>query len=314
MNDLDVLVIGRNCIDYISVLDRFPREDEKVPLNAKYVEGGGQGGTSASCVAQLGGKTALIGYIGDDEIGQLCLKRLTEFKVDTRHIRIVENAATPIAYLFVNQTSGKRTIIYEPSQLPDITLSDGLEPLLMSAKTISLDPQTTTLGLVLKQRMRADAKLIYDCERWKDRIEDMMDAADYFIPSSAFFDACSDRFEPRQLVGNIVQLNRMIRGQLIVTHGQEGAFYPLEQTLFQVRAPNVHVVDTTGAGDNFHGAFALAIARGFDMHNAVKFSVAVASLSCRAIGGRKAVPKWQEALDLSRQLQVKAVSQLDPSL
>ncbi len=43
MKDLDVLVIGRNCIDYISVVDRFPREDEKVPLNARLVEGGGQG-------------------------------------------------------------------------------------------------------------------------------------------------------------------------------------------------------------------------------------------------------------------------------
>jgi sugar/nucleoside kinase (ribokinase family) len=310
MNDLDVLVIGRNCIDYISVLDRFPREDEKVPLNAKYLEGGGQGGTSASCVARLGGKVALVGNIGDDDIGENCLQRLNQFNVDTRHIRIIENAATPIAYLFVNQSSGKRTIIYEPSQLPDITLSENLDPLLLSAKAISLDPQTTTLGPVLKQRMRVDAKLIYDCERWKDKLEGMMDAADYFIPSSAFFDTRTDLFEPSQLIDNILKLREMVRGQLIVTHGQEGAFYPLKQTMYQVTAPQVHVVDTTGAGDNFHGAFALAIGRGFDLHAAVKFSVAVASLSCRAIGGRAAVPEWQEALDLSKQLQVNAIAQL----
>ncbi len=310
MKDLDVLVIGRNCIDYISVLDRFPHEDEKVALNAKYVEGGGQGGTSASCVATLGGKTAVIGYIGDDDIGKLCLKRLTECNVDTRYIRVIENAATPIAYLFVNQSTGKRTIIYEPSQLPDITLSENLDPLLLSAKTVSLDPQTTTLGPVLKQRMRANAKLIYDCERWKDRLEDMMAAADYFIPSSAFFDTRSDLFEPNQLIPNIIKLREMVQGQLIVTHGHEGAFYPLKQTLYQVAAPRVPVVDTTGAGDNFHGAFALAIARGFDTHEAVKFSVAVASLSCREIGGRTAVPEWQEALELSQQLQVDTISQL----
>ena len=310
MKDLDVLVIGRNCIDYISVVDRFPREDEKVPLNARYVEGGGQGGTSASCVARLGGKVALIGNIGDDDVGQSCLQRLNRFNVDTRHIRVIENAATPIAYLFVNQSNGKRTIIYEPSRLPDITLSENLDQLLLRAKTISLDPQTTTLGPVLKQRMRADAKLIYDCERWKDRLEDMMDAADYFIPSSAFFDTRSDLFEPKQLFDNITKLREMIRGQLIVTHGQDGAFYPLKRKLYQVAAPRVRVVDTTGAGDNFHGAFALAIGRGFDLHDAVKFSVAVASLSCRAIGGRAAVPGWQEALDLSKQLQVNAILQL----
>ena len=308
MKDLEVLVIGRNCIDYISVLDRFPQEDEKVPLNTKHVEGGGQGGTSASCVARLGGKTALVGYVGNDEIGKLCLQRLSEFNVDTRYIRIIENAVTPIAYLFVNQSSGKRTIIYEPSQLPDITLSEELDPLLLCAKTVSLDPQTTTLGPVLKQRMQKSAKLIYDCERWKDQIEDMMDVADYFIPSSAFFDTRQDLFESHQLRGNIVKLNKMVRGQLIVTHGQEGAFYPFKQTLYQVPGPKVRVVDTTGAGDNFHGAFALAISRGFDIHMAVRFSVAVASLSCQAIGGRAAVPGWHEALDLANQLQVNTIT------
>jgi len=310
MKELDVLVIGRNCIDYISVLDRFPLEDEKVPLNAKYVEGGGQGGTSASCIARLGGTVALVGNIGDDDIGEKCLQRLNRCNVDTRHIRIIENAATPIAYLFVNQSSGKRTIIYEPSQLPDITLAESLDPLLLSAKAVSLDPQTTALGPILKQRLRAETKLIYDCERWKDRLEDMMKAADYFIPSSAFFDTRSDVFEPNQLIDNLVKLQALVQGQLIVTHGQAGAFYPLGQTLYQVAAPRVQVVDTTGAGDNFHGAFALAIARGFDIHEAVKFSVAVASLSCRAMGGRSAVPEWQEALDLSKQLQVDTISHL----
>ncbi len=311
MEDLDVLVIGRNCIDYISVVDRFPREDEKIPLNAKHVEGGGQGGTSACCVARLGGRTALIGNLGDDDIGEMCLQRLGEYNVDTGYIRIIENVATPIAYLFVNQSNGKRTIIYEPSQLPDITLPESLDHLLLSAKTISLDPQTTTLGPALKQRMQKDAKLIYDCERWKDRLEDMMEAADYFIPSSAFFDTRSDLFESGRLIHNIIKLSNMVSGQLIVTHGQEGAFYPFKQTLFQVPAPRVPVVDTTGAGDNFHGAFALAISRGLSLHDAVKFSIAVASLSCRAIGGRSAVPQWRKAFDLSKQLQVNAVSQID---
>ena len=302
MNDLDVLVIGRNCIDYISIVDRFPLEDEKVSLNARLVEGGGQGGTSACCVSRLGGRTAVVGNIGDDEEGEFCLRRLADFNVDTRHVQVLENARTPIAYLFVNRSNGKRTIIYEPSRLPDIELSKDLDPLLKSAKALSLDPQTTPLGKILKQRIRPDAKLVYDCERWKDHMEDMMAAADYFIPSSAFFDASSDKFDPHQLFNNIFKLKKMIQGQLIVTHGDAGAYYPLGDTLYHVPAPAVAVLDTTGAGDNFHGAFALAVGRGFDLHEAVRFSVAVASLSCRAYGGRDAVPDFQEALAMSRSL------------
>jgi sulfofructose kinase len=307
MQDLDVLVIGRNCVDYISMVDRFPLEDEKVSLNTKQVEGGGQGGTSACCVSRLGGKTALVGNIGDDDEGEFCLKRLQDFNVDTRHIQVIRNARTPIAYLFVNQTNGKRTIIYEPSRLPQIALPEDLDHLLLRAKTLSLDPQTTTLGLTLKQRIRPGAKIIYDCERWKDKLEEMMASADFFIPSSAFFDSRSDIFEPDRLVDNISKLDQMVRGQVIVTHGHEGAYYPMGKTLYHIPAPTVSVVDTTGAGDNFHGAFALAISRGFDLHQAVGLSVAVASLSCQAIGGREALPEWQAALDLSQKLQVEQI-------
>jgi len=310
MKDLDVLVIGRNCIDYISVVDRFPREDEKVPLSMRLVEGGGQGGTSACCVSRLGGKTAVIGNIGDDDEGDFCLGRLRDFNVDTRYVQVMKNAQTPVAYLFVNRSSGKRTIIFEPSSLPDIDIPEDLDHLLQSAKTLSLDPQTTTLGKTLKQRIRPDARLIYDCERWKDHMEEMMAAADYFIPSSAFFDSSTDKFEPQQLFKNIFKLKNMIQGQLIVTHGNAGAYYPLDNRLYQVPAPTVAVLDTTGAGDNFHGAFALAISRGFDLHMAVRFSVAVASLSCRAYGGRNAVPDFNEALAMSQRLSAKIVDPL----
>jgi len=307
MKDLDVLVIGRNCIDYISTVNRFPLEDEKIALSERMVEGGGQGGTSSCCVSKLGGKTALVGSIGDDEEGRFCLRRLRDFNVDTRYVQVLPDARTPIAYLFVNQNNGKRTIIYEPSRLPDIQIPPQMDPLLLSAKTLSLDPQTTRLGRTLKERISTDTKLVYDCERWKDHMEDMMDSADYFIPSSAFFDSRSDLFPPQHFYDNISKLDQMIQGQLIVTHGKEGAYYPLKGSLYHVPAPHVPVVDTTGAGDNFHGAFALAISRKLDLSQAVRFSVAVASLSCGAYGGRNALPEFEEAMALSRKLPVRTI-------
>ena len=72
-------------------------------------------------------------------------------------------------------------------------------------------------------------------------------------------------------------------------------------------APEVNVVDTVGAGDNFHAAFALALSKGFDLHQMVKFSVAVASLSCREYGGRNGVPDWQQALAVADRLKERAI-------
>ncbi|MBW2583424.1 MAG: hypothetical protein JRE36_07570 [Deltaproteobacteria bacterium] len=101
----------------------------------------------------------------------------------------------------------------------------------------------------------------------------------------------------------IFKLNEMVTGQLIVTRGEKGAYYPAGDTLYQVAAPAVNAIDTIGAGDNFHAAFALALTKGFDLHRAVKLSVAVASLSCREYGGRNGIPNMQEAMGVADKLE-----------
>jgi sugar/nucleoside kinase (ribokinase family) len=97
-------------------------------------------------------------------------------------------------------------------------------------------------------------------------------------------------------------------GNLIVTHGRNGVYYVYDDKLYHVAVPEVNAIDTIGAGDNFHGALALALAKDFDPHQAVKFSVAVASLSCREYGGRKGIPQMTEALAVARQLTQKVVA------
>ena len=104
----------------------------------------------------------------------------------------------------------------------------------------------------------------------------------------------------------------MVTGNLIVTHGEKGAYYITDDTLYHVAVPEVNAVDTVGAGDNFHAAFALALAKGFDLHQMVKFSVAVASLSCREYGGRNGVPGWEQALAVAETLKKRALHRFSP--
>ena len=96
MNPVDVLVIGRSCLDYIAVVDRFPRENQKLPLKFRLTEGGGQGGTSSCCIARLGGRVAYVGKLGDDDEGLFCLKRLEDFGVTSEFIEIVPGGKTPL--------------------------------------------------------------------------------------------------------------------------------------------------------------------------------------------------------------------------
>ena len=177
LKNFDVVVIGRSCLDYIAIVDQFPRENQKVPFSFRLTEGGGQGGTASCCVSTLGGKVAYVAKLGDDPEGRVCLKRLS----------------------------------------------------------------------------------------------------------------------------------KRVHGNLIVTNGEDGAYYLVEGSLYHVTVPNAHAVDTIGAGDNFHAAFAFALTKGFDLHQAVSFSVAVASLSCREYGGRKGVPMMNAALKVANELAVKIV-------
>ena len=306
-DQMDVLVIGRNCLDYIAVVDRFPAEDEKVPLAFKLIEGGGQGGTSACCVARLGGRVALIGKVGLDDDGGRCLDRLDAFGVDKRFVELVRGGNTPVAYLFVTRENGRRTIIYEANQLPKITLNPKHLALLANAKTVLLDPETTYLAATVKKNAGPDTRIIYDCERWKPGVEKMMSLADYFIPAAVFLD--SPALDCRRLAFHqkVQRLNRDIKGQLVVTRGEEGAFYPHDGRLYHVPVPDVKAVDTIGAGDNFHGAFALAVSQGLSLHRAVRFAVAAATLSCRDYGGRQGLPDIHEVEAASRQIKEEVV-------
>jgi sugar/nucleoside kinase (ribokinase family) len=103
------------------------------------------------------------------------------------------------------------------------------------------------------------------------------------------------QFEGLSFREKIFLLQKRIEGRLVVTAGELGAFFIDGDNLYRVPAVEVSVADTIGAGDNFHGAFALAVARGDKFVDAVKFAVAVASLSCRDYGGRKGLPFQSEA-------------------
>ena len=307
MNNIDVLVIGRSCLDYIAVVNQFPGENKKLPLEFRLTEGGGQGGTSSCCIARLGGRVAYVGKLGDDDEGRFCLKRLKDFGITLEFVEIVSGGKTPVAYVFITAGSGARSIIYERNTLPKIKIDATLKKLVTQTGIALLDPEVTYLGEQLKELAGANVKVIYDSERWREGIEDIMNTADYFIPSSEFLAADELQFHDISFHQRIIKLNNRVSGNLIVTHGEKGAYYVTDDTLYHVAAPEIKAVDTVGAGDNFHAAFALALARGFDLHQMVKFSVAVASLSCREYGGRNGVPDWTQALAVAETLKKKSL-------
>ena len=308
MEKIDVLVIGRSCVDFIAVVEQFPREDTKIPLLYRMMEGGGQGGTASCCIARLGGKAAYYGHLGDDDNGRFCFKRLNDFQVDTRFVEFIQHGQTPVAYILITHGSGNRTIIYERNTLPKLKPDRLAQILINPVKVILLDPEVTYLAKDIKKLAGEGVRIIYDCERWHDNMPDMMVAADYFIPNFEFLQISELKLADLSFDQKMFRLAKMINGYLVVTHGAHGAYYLYNDQLLHVPAPAVSVKDTTGAGDNFHAAFSMAVSLGYDLPASVKFSVAVASLSCREYGGRQGIPGFDEAHLLARTLNERVVA------
>ena len=302
----EVLVIGRSCVDHIAVVETFPLENTKAAITHRLVEGGGQGGTAAACIAGLGGRVCYVGRLGDDASGRVCLQRLAAFGVDTRHVQILPGGRTPDAFIFVTAATGDRTIFYEPNRLPRLEACDLPEGLFARASVLLLDPETTYLADLLPEK--GGLQVVYDAERWRDGMDAMMQRADYFIPSRDFLDDAHAGCGAGPLTDRLNTLQARVGGRLVVTDGSRGAYYVQQGRLMQIPAPVITVRDTIGAGDNFHAAFALALSRGADLPEAVRLAVAVASLSCRAFGGRNGIPSLAEAHRLAATLIPRPLS------
>ena len=301
---MDVLVIGRNCVDHIAVAERYPAENSKAAMLAHRIEGGGQGGTSACAIARLGGAVALVGKVGADAGGEFCRQRLDAFGVPCDHLETVTGKATALAYIWVTQSNGNRTILYAPSNLPPIAGDAALASLCRRAAVILLDPEVTYLAPFLTGLNQPRGKVVYDAERWRPGMATMMATADLFVPTADFLETPELRLASGSWAARLMALQQRIGGRLVVTRGDRGAYYFEGDRLMNVAAPEIEVADTIGSGDVFHGALALATARGNPLPEAVKFAVAVASLSCREYGGRKGLARMPEALSLTQSLSV----------
>lgn len=303
---VEVLVAGRVNVDYLCVLERYPEEDTKIRIMERISDIGGQGGNTSCCIKRLGGRFKFISRIGNDDAGRFCIERLLKSGIDTSSIRIVKGGHTTISYVFISRLSGKRTLMYESETLPDLKLDRKMKSSISNARVLLLDPSVTHLASELKA-LKNRPPIVYDCERWREGIYDMMDLADYFVPSSLFLKDKKMGFKTSDPIAGIKTLARKVPNKLIMTDGKNGAYFIRDGSILNIKPPRVKIIDTTGAGDNFHGALALALSRNFTLEDSVKLGIAVATLSCRGYGGRAAVPEWSEALNISKRLKALKV-------
>ncbi len=280
---LDLLALGRTCVDEILELDALPAEDSKAPIRARLREGGGQASTAACAAAHLGARAAFIGVLGDDEPGGFARQRMSAFGVDLSGLP-PPRSSTPLSWCLVSRATGSRTILWE--RLADEPLRwDEVDPgLLARARCVLVDPQAEHLIPALAEACAARGiPLVADAEHARGEWPLTWGRVDVLAVSATFLGEACPGAAPEEALRRVAERTR---GTCVATLGARGAVALLDGEPVAFPAPAVSVRDSTGAGDVFHGALCLALARGAALPAALPYAVRAASLSCQGLGGR----------------------------
>ena len=283
---VDVLCVGHASYDLIFSVEQHPGEDEKIFSQDLMTCGGGPAANAAVTVARLGQKAAFAGYLGHDIYGNLHLQELIDEGVNTR--LVVRGASpTPLSTILV-KPDGKRALInYKGNTQP--LPANAVDFSILKPKVILFDGHEPDISVPLADYAKQQGiPTILDAGSLHRGTLALMSKVDYL--------ACSEKFA-LQLTGDIAatltQLSALAPN-VIITLGKIGLVWQRGSDRGGLPAFDVNAIDTTGAGDAFHGGLAAAIAANMSWYNALEYASATAAFCCTKIGARPGLPFQQD--------------------
>ena len=293
MPEFDVVGVGLNATDTLLVVPHFPAYAGKVPFHEEVVSPGGQVASALVACARLGLRTKYIGTVGDDERGRIQLESLRQAGVDIEHVQLRRNCANQSAYIIIDRSTGERTVLWRRDDCLRIDPEQILPEQIAGARLLHIDghdtPAVERAAAIARSRgipVTVDVDTIY---HGFDRV---LPQVDYLVASSEFPTAWTGQSDPFKAL----ELMQCEYGMKVaaMTLGAHGALARVDGKFFYSPAFVVNCVDTTGAGDVFHGAFCYAVLQEMPMREALEFSNAMAALNCTALGARGGIRGVEE--------------------
>lgn len=290
-----VVCIGAITLDLIAAVGQSPGEDGRVIASDAAIGSGGPAATAAVALTRLGVPTVFVGTVGDDRAGRLALEMLEDEGLDPSFVRVV-HGLTAMSPIIVHTVSAHRSIaaFYGTIGMPDI--SDAVASLCGSAEWIHVDH----LGYPSLARLRSAGvrtPVSIDAGNPTPGL-DLRGVALYAPTEVRLFERYGGTDLAAAMGASLdegceaVAVTRGAAGSIAMTAGASWGSQP--RTLVEVETVRVEVTSTLGAGDVFHGAILAARVRGHDIRSSLEYANAAASLSCRGLDGRSAIPSWDE--------------------
>jgi sulfofructose kinase len=282
---IDVVGLGLNAVDTIVRVPKYPVLGSKARILHSVTQAGGQIATALVTCHRLGLSTRYIGKVGDDAAGRMQLASLRREGVEVRHVRTSRRTPNQLAYILVDEKTGERTVLWDRDPRLAVSPSDFDRRAVSTARVLLLDGcDVEACSQAARWAKAAGIPVVADLDTVYKNVERLLPLIDYLIASADFLPALTGKTDPFRALEHMARKFRVTGPG--VTLGGDGALL-YEQGRFHY-SPGfvVRAVDTTGAGDVFHGAFIYGLLSGWSINRMVAFSNAMAALNCTALGAR----------------------------
>jgi len=297
---LDIVGLGLSTLDVLIRLKDMPTWERPGDVSAFGLDGGGPVGTACVAAARLGARVGYIGTAGNDISGELKVRFFRESGVDLSHLVFRDRPESQVIFVYVHEETGERifSALKGFSEVP-LSISDLDRDYITAAEYLHLDGFHFEAALTAARWMReAGKKVSLDCARTDGgavggHLRALLPYVNILICGSGFCQSLTGERDLWKAEEAVLGMGPQIAVQ---TEGAEGSYTLTARERFHTPAFQVEVLDTTGAGDVFHGAYLVGLLRGWDLQTAARFSAAVSAIKCRRLGGRRGIPTFEEAM------------------
>ncbi|MHA1268440.1 MAG: carbohydrate kinase family protein [Candidatus Helarchaeota archaeon] len=297
---VEIIGLGEIVIDFVSKIPYFPEPDEKIDAISQEKFAGGVTANYVTAASRLGVKTGFMGAVGDDPDGDFLIEDLEKENVDHSFTLKKKNMKTPINFIMVD-LNGDKIIIQSPHmQITKLDIGDINENYISNAKLLHTTAIHTEITLkAIEIAKKNDIIVSFDLEKqisirgW-DILKPIIEKTDILCPNKAGAMELTGTTTPQEAAKVLIKKGPKI---VVITLGDKGCLIQTEEK--QIICPSFKiedVVDTTGAGDTFNGAFSVGFLKDWSLNEIGEFANAAAALKIQKMGARTGMPTFNQVM------------------
>ena len=302
MPQFDVVGVGLNATDTLIVLPHFPAYAGKVAFEQEILSPGGQVASAMVTCAKLGLAVKYIGTVGDDDRGKIQLQSLRETGINLDDIQVRANCANQTAYILIDRTTGERTVLWKREECLRLDPASITPEKISCAKMLHIDGHDTpAVARAAEIARQHHIPVTVDVDTIYHGFDAVLPHVDYLVASSEFPGQWTSERDPFRALEMIQEEYHIPVAAM--TLGAHGAMARVHGRFIYSPAFVVNCIDTTGAGDVFHGAFCYAVLQNMAMRDTLEFCNAMAALNCTALGARGGIATIEDARALMKRAE-----------